>query len=354
MNGYSPRFSATRFGTINLTPDGKSWLTDRQLDDLRDQILRQPNLTLLEANEAVRSLLVNDRVDLEQQLAGTARLIGGKVNVIESTAQLREHLSTDASDINMVMVHKFAERAEALPTEVAKALEGYGDKAADDYSELLKVAEPRASYQAIPSSETFGVVNSSDRILLMIDEAHRTQGSDLGDNVFDAFPNATRIAFTGTPLITEQHGTKRTVKRFGEYIDTYKLMDAVHDGATLQILYEGRTADTALKDKHGFDTKFEDLFKERSEEEILAIKKKYGATGDILEAEKRIESIAGDLVDHYIDKKLHEHNLLQAIARVNRVSTNKHRGFIVDYIGLANNLHLRPLNLLGGRRSGHQ
>jgi type I restriction enzyme R subunit len=80
-------------------------------------------------------------------------------------------------------------------------------------------------------------------------------------------------------------------------------MDAVHDGATLQILYEGRTADTALME-HGFETKFEDLFQERSQEEILAIKKKYGATGDILEAEKRIAAIARDLVDHYIDNIL--------------------------------------------------
>lgn len=389
-------------------------------------------------------LLVNDRVDLEDQLAATAKLIGGKVNVIESTAQLREHLATSASDINMVMVHKFMERAEALP---------------------LKVAEALAIYRAAPSGQTFGVVNPSDRILLMIDEAHRTQSSDFGDNIFEAFPNATRIAFTGTPLVTEQHGNRRTVKRFGEYIDTYKLMDAVHDGATLQILYEGRTADTALNDKHGFDTQFEDLFKTRSEEEILAIKKKYGASGDILEAEKRIAAIARDLVAHYIDnilpdgfkaqvvchsklaairyqksiraalaerldseklkpkpddelirriaflkaavvvssdatnelavitearkeakrwnavenfcksfdfddpdkdltgiaflivcdmlltgfdapveqvmyidKRLKEHNLLQAIARVNRVAKNKHRGFIVDYIGLANHL----------------
>jgi type I restriction enzyme R subunit len=321
------------------------------------------------------------------------------------------------------------------------------------------------AYAKPPSADTFGVVNDSERILLMIDEAHRTQGSDLGDNVFEAFPNATRIAFTGTPLITEQHGSKRTVKRFGDYIDTYKLMDAVEDGATLRILYEGRTADTALKDKHGFDTKFEDLFKKRSYAEIEAIKKKYGASGDLMEAEKRIVSIARDLVNHYInnilpdgfkaqvvchsklaavryqkairealvervekeklkakpdeqlirrleflkvavvvssdatnelavitearkeskrwnavenfckpfdfddpdkdltgiaflvvcdmlltgfdapieqvmyiDKKLKEHNLLQAIARVNRVAKGKHRGFIVDYIGLANNL----------------
>lgn len=389
-------------------------------------------------------ILVNDRVDLEEQLSGTAKLIGGKVNVIQSTAQLREHLSSEASDISMVMVHKFLERAEVLPDTVAEAL---------------------ATYLTFPAAKTFGVVNPSERIVMMIDEAHRTQGSDLGDNLFEAFPNAARIAFTGTPLITEQHGAKRTVKRFGEYIDTYKLMDAVHDGATLQILYEGRTAETALNDKYGFDTKFEDLFRERTDEELLAIKKKYGATGDILEAEQRISAIARDLVDHYvnnilpegfkaqvvchsklaavryqkairealaerleretlrpnpdaelikrlaflkvavivsadatnelaeitaaraeakrwnavenfckpfdfsdpekeltgivflvvcdmlltgfdapieqvmyIDKKLTEHNLLQAIARVNRVEKNKHRGFIVDYIGLANNL----------------
>ena len=389
-------------------------------------------------------VMVNDRVDLEEQLTATAKLIGGKINVIESSDALRGQLGTDASDLNMVMVHKFMEREQELPAVVQEALGTY--------------AKP-------PSGKSFGVVNRSERILLMIDEAHRTQGSDLGDNVFEAFPNATRIAFTGTPLITEKHGNKRTVKRFGEYIDTYKLMDAVHDGATLQILYEGRTAETALKDKHGFDTKFEDLFRQRSIAEIEAIKKKYGAHGDLLEAEKRIGAIARDLVNHYvnnilpdgfkaqvvchskiaairyqksirealterveterlkvkpdddlirrleflnvavvvssdatnelavitearkeskrwnavenfckpfdfedrdkeltgiaflvvcdmlltgfdapieqvmyIDKRLKEHNLLQAIARVNRVSKGKVRGFIVDYIGLANHL----------------
>ena len=61
-------------------------------------------------------VLVNDRIDLEEQLSATARLIGGKVNVIESTSDLRLHLGTGASDVNMVMVHKFMERAEELPT----------------------------------------------------------------------------------------------------------------------------------------------------------------------------------------------------------------------------------------------
>ena len=228
-------------------------------------------------------VLVNDRQDLEVQLGETATLIGGRVNVIESRRDLREHLATDSSDVNMVMVHKFQERKEVLTNKVSEAL---------------------GTYLAMPSGKTFGVVNTSERIILMIDEAHRTQSSDLGDNLFEAFPNATRIAFTGTPLITERHGERKTNKRFGEYIDTYRLMDAVNDGATLQILYEGKTADSALSEKHAFDEAFEDLFKDRSEEEMLAIKKKYGATGDILEAENRINAIARDLVSHYVDNIL--------------------------------------------------
>ena len=432
--------------------------------------------------EDFKIILVNDRVNLEKQLAGTAKLIGAKVNVIQNSTELRKHLATSASDVNMVMVHKFLERDESLPSTVVKALAKQGKNAGKAAKDALMLAESGAEYRRIPSSKSFGIVNSSERILLMIDEAHRTQGSSaekvgLSDNLFEAFPNATRIAFTGTPLLTELHEEKATVKRFGEYIDKYKLMDAVHDGTTLQILYEGRTAETALKDKHGFDTKFEDLFRERSNEEILAIKKKYGATGDLLEAENRIGAIARNFVEHYIDnilpdgfkaqvvchskvaairyqkairkslreriarekaqakpneqliervaflkavvvvssdptnelavitearkeakrwnavenfckpfdfddpdkeytgiaflivcdmlltgfdapveqvmyidKKLQEHSLLQAIARVNRVAKNKHRGFIVNYIGLANHLE-EALKVYSSRRS---
>ena len=224
-------------------------------------------------------LLIIDRVDLEDQLGATATLIGGRINTINNRKALRDDLANDSSDVNLVMVHKFQVQDQSLP---------------------LKVAQILGTYQALPSKQTFGVVNDSDRILLMIDEAHRTQGSDLGDNIFEAFPNAARIAFTGTPLITERHGDKKTFKRFGEYIDTYRLMDAVEDGTTLQILYEGRTADAALNDKHGFETQFENLFKDRTEDELLAIKKKYGATGDLLEAEQRIAAIAKDMVQHYL------------------------------------------------------
>lgn len=271
-----------RHGTTPMDRSGIVWHTQGSGKSLTMVFVARMLRASRDLND-FKILLVNDRVDLEVQLGQTATLIGGKVNVIENTQALRNHLATDSSDINMVMLHKFQERQGTLTPHVAEAL---------------------GTYLAMPTANTFGMVNPSERIILMIDEAHRTQGSDLGDNLFEAFPNATRIAFTGTPLISERHGEKKTVKRFGEYIDTYRLMDAVHDGATLQILYEGKTADTALNEKHQFDTKFEDLFRDRSEAELLAIKKKYGVTGDILEAEQRIAAIARDLVNHYIDNIL--------------------------------------------------
>src|SRR3546814_11523342 len=97
----------------------------------------------------------------------------------------------------MVMVHKFMERELALPKRVADAL---------------------GAYKAAPSGKTFGVVNASERIVLMIDEAHRTQGSSaekvgLSDNMSEAFPNATRIAFTGTPRSEERRVGKECVSQ---------------------------------------------------------------------------------------------------------------------------------------------
>ncbi len=287
------------------------------------------------ALKAYKILMVNDRNDLDEQLGETAALTDETVYTVDSVADVRAKLADNSSTLNMVMIHKFREEDDSnTPDYVASAIDqasdekfvrdesfDYGLKAADDG---LK----RADYirEDAPVFESFEVVNDSEKILVLVDEAHRTQRSgqdraSLSDNLFDAFPNATRIAFTGTPLIADHH-TDPTWKRFGSdaenpYIDTYKLQDAVDDGATLQILYEGRTADTAIYDKHGFDTKFEDLFKERSDQELAAIRRKYGATGDILEAEHRIEEIASDLVKHYI------HNILPSGFKAQVVCSSK-------------------------------
>ncbi len=221
-------------------------------------------------------IMLNDRTDLEVQLGETATLTNEKIDYVHNTRELSEKLATPSSNVVMVMVHKFQERVKTDDTQVGQILAEY-----------------------LPVYTNIGKINESERVLILIDEAHRTQGSDLGDNVFEAFPNSTKIAFTGTPLITDRH-KKKTHERFGAYIDKYKLKDAVDDGATLQILYEGKTSDDAVKDKSKLEDKFEDLVKEHTPEEIAHIRKKYGTYTDILEAENRIKAIADDLVDHFI------------------------------------------------------
>ncbi|MBD2815314.1 type I restriction endonuclease subunit R [Xenorhabdus sp. Flor] len=268
------------------------------------KIRRHPEL------KSYKVLMVNDRNDLEAQLSNTATLIGDTVVVIKSTKEAKTKLANDTSNTNMVMVHKFREKDSSfLPESVRKLLSKQlaDAKAAGD---IERIEEIEADFDAeIVMHQPFGVINSGEKVLILVDEAHRTQrgGKDrpsLSDNLFDAFPKSTRIAFTGTPLIAEHH-TYPTWKRFGvsqekAYIDKYKLQDAVDDGATLKILYEGKTAESAIYDKAGFDTKFEDLFADRTEEELREIRKKYGTEGNILEAEKRIEEISEDLVKHYL------------------------------------------------------
>ncbi|MEZ4950639.1 MAG: hypothetical protein R2784_14825 [Saprospiraceae bacterium] len=77
--------------------------------------------------------------------------------------------------------------------------------------------------------------------MIMTDEAHRTQYSIMAANLQKAMPNATHIGFTGTPI-------EKTEKRHGDYIDKYTMRQAIDDGVTLEIVYEGRTSNTEITD----------------------------------------------------------------------------------------------------------
>lgn len=228
-----------------------------------------------------------DRVDLEEQLSATARLTDEfkEKNVISSRRELRPKLSGDASDLNMVMIHKFVQEEIKHSKALMKAFVTEGE---------------------VPEFKPFEVINESERIVILIDEAHRSQGGDMGDNLFTAFPNATKIAFTGTPLLTERHKQK-THERFGgsgDFIDTYKIRESVEDRATLDIVYIGKTSKDKIKSKEAFDAEFEDEFKKRTKEERIEIQKRYGTMQAYLENMDRLRKIAKDLVNHYVDEIL--------------------------------------------------
>lgn len=342
-------------------------------------------------------VFITDRTQLDEQLTSTFRNAqGATVRHADSVKSLKEMLASDSSDIITAMVQKFQEKA-------------------DDF--------------------VFPLLNASDKIIVLADEAHRTQYGTLGAAINSALPNAPRIAFTGTPLIK----SGKTTNSFGTYIDKYTIEQAVQDGATIQILYEGREAAVKVTGD-SLDSLFEEYFSDYTEEEKAKIKQKYAIERAILEAPQRIRRVCIDILKHYkehiqpngfkamivtssrnaailykeqmdelgspeaaviisgdhndekrfwehtektkhkkqiedfkkplgvgdkksnlsflivkdmlltgfdapiaqvmyLDRKLTDHTLLQAIARVNRTNKNKFSGYIVDYYGLGDYLN---------------
>ena len=197
-------------------------------------------------------VFVTDRTQLEEQLSETSLSIGQTVAVAENIADLKELLRDPSSNCVMAMVQKFQERD-------------------------LRAIFPR--------------LNTSPNILVMIDEAHRTQYGLLKANLARALPNATNIAYTGTPI-------DKTERTFGEYIDYYTMRQAQEDGVTLEIVYEGRTHSAVVSDADAMDATFADVFSDYRLADRLKILG-YGTRDAYLDAASTIEAKARDMVRHY-------------------------------------------------------
>jgi type I restriction enzyme, R subunit len=259
-------------------------------------------------------VMVNDRTELEEQLGETANLTGETVHYVEKRNQL-DKLKTQSSDLTLVMMHKFGDKK--ISSEILEDLKAFDIDEED----------------VLPEVEELGVINDSDRILILIDESHRTQNNPFGlaGNLFKAFPNSTKIAFTGTPLITDRHKNK-TVEIFGgEYIDTYKAKDSVADGATLQILYLGRKNKFGITLKEEFNADFDETFKKKSKKEIEAIKKKYGSYFDFLESDNHIKDVAYDIVNHYSSEIL-KNGFKGQVVCVSKNATAKYKYYLDEAI----------------------
>lgn len=199
-------------------------------------------------------VFVTDRTQLESQLRETSQVLGYPVTVASSVAALQAKLRTTTADVVMAMIHKFQE------TEL----------------------------QAV-----FPELNPSARILVLTDEAHRSQFSRLAANLDKALPNATSIGFTGTP-------TEKTSKKFGSYIDEYTMREANADGVTLRIVYEGRTHESELSDEAAAEGRFADVFADFSVDEQLEVLPR--ATRDAyLESMPVIRAKVRDMLRHFAE-----------------------------------------------------
>jgi len=212
-------------------------------------------------------VIVTDRNDLQKQLSDTAVLTGETVKVAKRMRQVKALLSERGPGVVFAMVQK------------------YGSVQRGDTDTAVSKALPQ--------------LNDDEAILVLVDEAHRSHQSTLHANLLAALPNAARIGFTGTPIIMGEK--KRTHEIFGEFIDRYTIKQSEEDGATVPILYEGRTAKGAVSDGRDLDQFFEDMFDEMTPDELEAAKRRYATKGHVLEAEKLIEAKARDIIRHYVE-----------------------------------------------------
>ena len=144
------------------------------------------------------------------------------------------------------------------------------------------------------------VLNASENVIVMVDEAHRTQYGILGGRMSKALPNAVMVGFTGTPI--EKDFKRSTIGRFGPLIDAYTIPQSVADGATVPIWYEARLPELAVEGPDTLDRLYEAMFGDEPPAVQAQIRRRYANKETVAEAERRIEMIALDIAEHFKGK----------------------------------------------------
>ncbi|UWQ85029.1 type I restriction endonuclease subunit R [Leisingera caerulea] len=160
--------------------------------------------------------------------------------------------------------------------------------------------------------EVFPELTNRSNVIVMVDEAHRTQYGfeakmkketgevrhGLAYQLRQALPNAVYIAFTGTPVELVGANTRGV---FGDYIDVYDIAQAVEDGATVPIYYEARVAKVELDEELSgeLDEEFDEATEAMEESEAAAIARKWSRVEALVGADKRLDTVVEDVLEHF-------------------------------------------------------
>lgn len=150
-------------------------------------------------------------------------------------------------------------------------------------------------------AEADGVLNDRENIIVLVDEAHRTQEGDLGMKMRSALPNAFLFGFTGTPI---NKVDRNTFYAFGAdedeqgYMSRYGFEESIRDGATLPLHFEPRLVELHI-DKEGIDEAYAELTGNLSDLDRDALAKAASKTAVLVKTTDRIEKICGDIAQHY-------------------------------------------------------
>lgn len=224
-------------------------------------------------------VVLSDRNDLDDQLLGTfekcKELLRQKPKQANTREELKTFLKVASGGIIFTTIQKF-----------------FPEKKGDEYP----------------------LLSTRRNIIVIADEAHRSQYGlrmkivkednavyktyGFAKHMRDALPNASFIAFTGTPI---EKTDRNTLEIFGDYIDIYDIEQAVNDGATVRIYYESRLAKIELNpdERPKIDPDFEDVTEGEELEEKEKLKSKWARLEAIVGSEKRIKQIAKDIIEHF-------------------------------------------------------
>ncbi len=203
-------------------------------------------------------IVVVDRIDLNSQISGTfsASQVPNTV-IAESREELKKLLKQDTRKIIITTIHKFAE------------------------------AE--------------GILNDRENIIVLVDEAHRTQEGDLGKKMRDSLPNAFLFGLTGTPINKRD---RNTFWAFGAeqdkngYMNRYSFEQSLTDKATLPIYFEPRPVELRI-DKKAIDDAFDEITDALSDNDKAELSKRAAKMGALIKSKDRIKEVCKNIVEHY-------------------------------------------------------
>lgn len=203
-------------------------------------------------------VIVVDRIDLDTQITATfsAADVPNMV-ATDSRAELRDLLARDARKVIITTIHKFGEAP--------------------------------------------GQLNDRDNIILLVDEAHRTQEGDLGRAMREALPNAFLFGLTGTPINAVDRNTFAAFGHDGDvggYLSRYSFEESIRDGATLPLRFEARSVDLRIN-REALDEGFAALTRELTDADRVEVSKRAGRFSLLAKSPSRVDAVVEDIARHF-------------------------------------------------------
>lgn len=218
-------------------------------------------------------------------------------------------LITDRTELDAQIYGTFA-GVGAVNDKQARATDG------ENLKELLKT-DKRYVFSLIHKFNFDEKLTDRENIIVISDEAHRTQAGTLAMNMRKALPNASFIGFTGTPLFKDDELTK---KIFGEYVSKYDFKRSIEDGATVPLYYENRGEKLKLDNPQiNQDIRESIEAKDLDSDQEDKLKRLFAKQYPILTAEKRLRAIAKDVVNHFVNRGYKGKAMFVALDKVTAV-----------------------------------